>query len=111
LESDYGNYQTSNISGYPRFLTKLFNKRVIEGDAVTMTCHIDGKPNPEVFWTLNGEQYLVWLTIKHKTMQTTAKFGKILNFTIIRGEKSDVARPLKIKKPRLPIFSRPRPLF
>ena len=26
-----------------------------EGDAVTLACHVDGKPAPNVFWTLNGK--------------------------------------------------------
>ena len=53
--TDYPEVQELNIPGYPRFNTKLYNQSCWEGDAITFACHIDGKPAPNVFWTLNGK--------------------------------------------------------
>ena len=52
--SDYPEVQELAVPGYPRFNTKLYNQSVWEGDAITLACHVDGKPAPNVFWTLNG---------------------------------------------------------
>lgn len=54
--TDYPDVQELNVPGYPRFNTKLYNQSVWEGDAITMACHVDAKPSPNVFWTLNGKQ-------------------------------------------------------
>ena len=53
--TDYPDVQELNVPGYPRFATKLYNQSVWEGDAITFACHVEGKPPPNVFWTLNGK--------------------------------------------------------
>nr|XP_002121915.1 titin isoform X2 [Ciona intestinalis] len=82
--TDYPDVQGMNIPGYPNFITRLFNKEVNEGDAVVMTCEVDGKPNPEVFWTLNGRN------LDTKTSHVRTDFdGRIASLTILKAFTDD----------------------
>ncbi|XP_062571039.1 myosin light chain kinase, smooth muscle-like isoform X2 [Saccostrea cucullata] len=40
----------------PTFNSRLRDKTVTEGEAVTMECHITGVPRPEITWTMNNNQ-------------------------------------------------------
>ncbi|XP_076813734.1 uncharacterized protein LOC143460109 isoform X2 [Clavelina lepadiformis] len=82
--TDYPDVENLNVAGYPRFVTRLFNKKVNEGDAVILTCHVDGKPAPEVFWTLNGRN----LDDKINHIQTDFD-GKVASLTILRAYADD----------------------
>lgn len=39
----------------PRIAKHLKDLRCCDGDAITLECHVDGKPEPNVFWEKDGK--------------------------------------------------------
>ena len=83
---DYPDVQHLNVPGYPRFITRLTNTTVFERDAVTLACRVDGRPKPDVFWTLNGKE--VKHIPGHIETEFNAKTG-ITSITIFRAHTDD----------------------
>nr|CAB3264166.1 myomesin 1 [Phallusia mammillata] len=82
--SDYPDVEKLNVPGYPRFLSRLFNKKVTEGGAVVMTCEVSGSPSPDVFWTLNGRN------LDNKINHVQTEFdGKVASLTILKAYTDD----------------------
>lgn len=44
-----------NVETLPRIVKHLKDLRCCDGDAVTLECHIEGTPEPNVFWEKDGK--------------------------------------------------------
>lgn len=86
IPSAYPDVENLNVPGYPRFVTRLHNKVCFEQDAVTLCCKVDGKPAPDVFWTLNGK------TVQHIPGHIEVEFDKrsgLTSLTIYNAHTDD----------------------
>ncbi|XP_039260669.2 myomesin-1-like isoform X1 [Styela clava] len=82
--TDYPDVEGLNIPGYPRFVVPLYGKTVQEREAMIITCEVDGSPDPEVFWTLNGR------TIEETSSHIQSSFdGKQATLTILKVHTDD----------------------
>ena len=54
----------------PTFITKPFNKTVIEGATVTLLCEATGNPIPKIAWTKDGETVARGDTLSFETNRT-----------------------------------------
>lgn len=44
-----------NFESLPRIVKHLKDLRCCDGDAITLECHVDGTPEPNVFWEKDGK--------------------------------------------------------
>ncbi|CRL00790.1 CLUMA_CG014043, isoform B [Clunio marinus] len=52
---DAGSIIHGNVETLPRVIKHLKDLRCCDGDAVTLECHIQGEPDPNVFWEKDGK--------------------------------------------------------
>lgn len=45
----------SNIESIPRITKNVKDLRCCDGDAITLECHLEGQPEPNVFWEKDGK--------------------------------------------------------
>lgn len=45
----------SNVESIPRISKNLKDLRCCDGDAITLECHVEGQPEPNVFWEKDGK--------------------------------------------------------
>ena len=44
-----------NVETLPRIIKHLKDLRCCDGDAITLECHVEGKPEPNTFWEKDGK--------------------------------------------------------
>ncbi|KAL7039652.1 hypothetical protein ACKWTF_000058 [Chironomus riparius] len=52
---DAGSIIHGNIETLPRIVKHLKDLRCCDGDAITLECHVEGTPEPNVFWEKDGK--------------------------------------------------------
>ena len=54
----------------PNFITRPFNKTVIEGATVTLLCEATGNPTPKIAWIKDGKTVVSGDTLSFETNRT-----------------------------------------
>lgn len=44
-----------NVETLPRIIKHLKDLRCCDSDAITLECHVEGKPEPNIFWEKDGK--------------------------------------------------------